>query len=140
MSGRNVEVVRQFGEVFATADAGAAWAAALEMMHPEMEMDVTRLPAPGLARVYAGVEEIARFWTEWLDAWGSVGVVEDIEVIDAGDTVVFSANQTLRGKGSGVEVPMPEYAWTVRFRDGKVVNATLYMSRSEALVAAGLPG
>jgi hypothetical protein len=139
MSEQNVEAVRRLGEVFAAGDPAAAWAAAVGVLDPEIEMDMTRFAAPGLARVYTGLAEVAGFWMEWLDAWGSPGAVEDIEVRDAGDQVVWWARQTMRGRGSGVEIALPEYAWVASVRNGKIIRATIYMERSEALKAAGLP-
>jgi ketosteroid isomerase-like protein len=35
-------------------------------------------------------------------------------------------------------VSFPAYAWVSTLRDGKVVRATLYIDRTEALEAAGL--
>jgi hypothetical protein len=139
MSEENVEVVRRMTEAFATGDAPRAWAAALEVIDPEMEMDMTRLPVPGLARIYTGLEEVANFWLEWLDAWGSLGVIEGFEYREAGDQMVWWATrQTMQGKGSGLEIDMPEYAWTATIREGKIVRAAIFMSKNEALEAAGL--
>jgi ketosteroid isomerase-like protein len=139
MSQENVEIVRRLIDAFETGDAAVAWTAALEVLDSDMEMDMTRLPAPGLARVYNGPDEIAAFWREWLDAWGSLGVFEDFEVIDAEDqVVVWAARQTMQGKGSGIEIEMPEYAWTMTVRDGKIVRATMFMGKADALEAAGL--
>ena len=132
-------MIRKLGEAFRTGDARVAWRATRDFLDPEMEMDMTRLPAPGLARVYVGPEDIASFWLEWLDAWGSLGAIEDFEVRDAGDQVVFwSTRQTMRGKGSGIAVDLPEFAWTATLRDSKIVRATLFMSKAEALEAARL--
>jgi hypothetical protein len=139
MSEENVEVVRRVGEAFAAGDASATWAVAVEVLDPEMVMDMTRLPAPGLARVYTGLEEVASFWQEWLDAWGSLGLIEHFEAIDAGDQVVaWSTRQTMRGKGSGIEIDLPEFAWTMSVRNGRIVEATVFMSHNDALEAAGL--
>ena len=43
-----------------------------------------------------------------------------------------------RGRGSGVEVDFPPYAWLMTLRAGKIVQATMYMDKQEALAAAGL--
>ncbi|MDX6616127.1 MAG: hypothetical protein QOD60_1218 [Solirubrobacterales bacterium] len=106
---------------------------------PDIEMDTTRLPVPGLAEVWSGRAEVARFWQTWVDAWETYGEFEDPELIDAGDQVVacFERHE-IRGVGSGVAVPMPPYAWVWSFHDQKVLRATIYMDRAEALAAAGV--
>ena len=133
MSVENVEVVRRMSTAFKQGD----WAAAFEPVHPEIEMDATRVPLPGANRVYTGREEVAGFWSEWLEAWGAQAFEE--ELIDAGDKVVlWVPAHELRGKGSGVDVVMPAYAWVMTVRDGKIVGATLHLDKAEALAAAGL--
>jgi ketosteroid isomerase-like protein len=139
MSRENLEVVRRLLDLTRENDLAAAWTAASELLHPEIEMDTTRAPAPGLAHIYRGPDEVARFWLDWVEAWGTLGRFADPEVIDAGDQVFhWITRHKLRGKGSGVEVSMPEYGWVVTVREGKIMRATLYMDRAEALEAAGL--
>ena len=134
MSQENVENVRLLGTAFRTRD----WATAADVLHPEIEMDVTRSPIVGHAHIYRGLDEVARFWAEWLEAWGGVDL-EDPELIDAGDQVLsWTTHQIMRGRGSGIEVEMPEFGWLTGFHDGKVVWATLYLDKNEALKAAGL--
>ena len=134
-----MQAVRKVAEAFRTGDPNTAWTAALAVLDPEMEMDMTRLPVPGLAGVYTGLEDVAGFWRAWLDAWGSLGEFEDMEIVEAGDQIVFwTTRQTMSGKGSGIAIDMPEYAWTATLRDGRIVKATIFMSRKEAFEAAGL--
>lgn len=114
------------------------WAAAFEPVHPEIEMDATRVPVEGLARVYVGAEEVAGFWREWLEAWGGQRWADE-EFIDAGDRVVFWVPEHhLEGRSSGIEVDIRPYAWLMTLRDGKIVHAVLYLDQTEALEAAGL--
>ena len=139
MSEENVEIVRRLTGAIRNDDLRAAWSAASQVLHPEIEMDTTRIPARDLAGVYAGLSEVAGFWGRWLDAWETLGSWEDPELIDAGDRVLsWITDHDLRGKGSGIEVEMPEYGWVMTVRDQKVAQATLYMDRAEALEAAGL--
>lgn len=139
MSQENVEVVRQLTVATRKDDLVSAWTAAAELLDPEIEMDPTRLPAPGVAGVSRGLDEVARFWRDWADAWGSLGQFEDPELIDSGDQVVaWFTQHEMRGKGSGIEVKMPEYAWVATVRDRKIVRAVVYLDRVEALEAAGL--
>ena len=109
------------------------------LTHPEIEMDTTRLPVPGLAAIWTGPAEVARFWLSWLDAWTTYGEFEDPELIEAGDRLVACfARHEMKGTASGVAIPMPFYAWVWTFREGRVWRATIYMDRAEALAAAGL--
>jgi len=134
MSRENAEIVRRMFDAFRNAD----WAVAARPLHPDIEMDTTRAPISELAGVYMGLEEVAGFWRGWLDAWG-VQTYEDPELIDAGDQVLsWVTGHHLRERGSGVEVGLPPYAWMVTLRDGKVVQATMYMDKKKALEAAGL--
>ncbi len=135
MSEENVEIVRRMFAAFRDGD----WAAAFEPVDPTIEMDTTRSPLEGLDRVYKGREEVAGFWREWLEAWGGQQI-EDPELIDAGDdkVVLWTTGHQVRGRGSGIEVSIPPYAWVTTLRDGRIVQGTMYMDRAEALEAAGL--
>jgi ketosteroid isomerase-like protein len=134
MSQENVEIVRRMLIAFRNGD----WAAAAEPLDPDIEMDTTRTPISGLDRVYNGLEEVAAFWREWLEAWGAQNY-EDPELIDAGDQVVtWTTGHRIQGRGSGIEVAVPPYAWVATLRDGKVVRGTMYMDKAEALEAAGV--
>lgn len=46
----------------------------------------------------------------------------------------------MRGRSSGIEVPLGEHAWVTTFRDGLMIHSKLYMSQAEALQAAGGAG
>ncbi len=139
MSQENVEVMRQLHEVTLNDDLVAAWTAAAKLLAPEIEMDTTRVPVPGLPGVYRGPDEVARFWRDWTEAWGSLGQIGEPVLIDADDQVfAWYTQHELRGKGSGIGVEMPEYGWVVTVRDRKILRATLFMDKTEALAAAGL--
>ena len=133
MSRENVEIVRELYRAFGRGD----WAGTRAPLHPGIEMDTTRVPMPELAGMWRGIEEVASFWRQWLDAWGEQDY-EEPELIDGGDHVLsWVATHRLRGKGSGAEVRMPPYAWVMTLRDGRVVEATYYLDRGEALEAMG---
>jgi ketosteroid isomerase-like protein len=135
VSEENVEIIRAMSDAFRRRD----WAAALEPTDPEIEMDTTRAPIEGLNRIYRGREEVAGFWTQWLEAWGDQNY-EDPEFIDMGDRVIFSVTtHELHGRGSGIQVQMPSYAWLLTLREGRIVRATIYMDKAEAVEAAGPP-
>jgi ketosteroid isomerase-like protein len=135
MSEENVEVVRRIFAAFRTGD----WAGALEPVDPSIEMDTTRSPLDGLNRIYKGREAVAGFWREWLEAWGGQQF-EDPELIDAGDgnVIMWTTGHRVKGRGSGIEVSIPPYAWLMTLREGRMVQATMYLDKAEALEAAGL--
>jgi ketosteroid isomerase-like protein len=47
-------------------------------------------------------------------------------------------DQRMRGRSTGIEVPMGEYAHVATFRNGLMVHWTYYASQSQALEAVGL--
>ena len=132
MSEKNVEIMRRMTTAFRKDDTVAALTAAGEFLDPQLEMDTTRLGAPGLAGVYRGLEEVGQFWLDWADAWGSLGEFPDPEIVDAGDQVfAWFTRHELRGKGSGIELEMPAYGWVATIRDQKVERATLYSTETK---------
>ncbi len=134
MSRENVEIVRGLSRAFSSGD----WARTIELLHPDVEMDATRVPMPELARTYRGVDEVASFWGDWLEAWGEQ-VYEDPELIDAGDRVVGRVKQTARGTGGGA--PVESAFWMVwAVSDGKITRFEIYADRDAALASAGLAG
>jgi ketosteroid isomerase-like protein len=107
-----------------------------ELLDPEIEWDASEAPIPDIAEVYRGIEGVRQFWREWLAAWDAVQF--EYELVDAGDRVVALIDQRMRGRSTGIEVPMGKYAQVYTFRDGLIVHWKLYTSQSEALKAVGL--
>ena len=62
----------------------------------------------------------------------------EYQLVDAGDSVVALVDQWMRGRSTGIEMPLGKYAQIYTFRDGLVVHWKLYMSQSQALEAVGL--
>ena len=139
MAQESIEVARALVQALRSKDLVATWSAAADLLDPEIEMDTTRAGVPGLAAVYQGPEEVAGFWAGWVEAWGSLGQFDDPELIDAGDHAFsWFAQHELHGQGSGIDVEMPEYGWVFTVRERKIVRATVYLDKREALEAAGL--
>jgi SnoaL-like domain len=145
MSREDLERWRASIENFRACTSEADWEAWLdrnveEHWDPEIEWDASEASAAGLldlAGVYRGREAVRRWWREWLAAWE---VVEfEYELVDAGDRVVLLVDQRMRGRSTGIEVPMGKYAQVATFRNGLMVHWKAYLSQSEALEAAGLP-
>ena len=111
-------------------------ARANEMLDPEIVWDASEGPAPDIQGVYRGRDEVARWWQQWLAAWETVRF--EYELVDAGDRVVLLLDQRMRGRSTGIEVPMGEYAHVATFKDGLMVHWKHYASQSKALEDAGL--
>ena len=62
----------------------------------------------------------------------------EYELVDAGESVVMLLTQRMRGRSTGIEVPMGRYAQVATFRNGLVVRWKFYASQSAALEAVGL--
>jgi ketosteroid isomerase-like protein len=146
MPEENVEIVRQFLGGFQnrdrTADGGFSdrdLALIAESLHPEIEFDTTRVPVDDLRGMYHGVLGVAEFWQRWLEAWDTVEIEDDPELIDAGEHIfLWVEQQKMRGRESGIEVAFPPWGFVLTFRDGKVTRAVFYVDRREAREAAGL--
>ena len=133
MSRENVEVVRRIFEAGNKRDS----ATALALYDPALVFDVSRLEGADFEEgVFHGHDGLRRWFREWFAAWETVS--NDLEqLIDAGDSVVSVTTQRSRGRASGVEVELKQYAvWTIE--GGKVTRVTWFQTRDEALGAAGL--
>ena len=63
-----------------------------------------RSSGPDIGGVYRGIEGVRQFWREWLAAWETVQF--EYELMDAGDRVVALIDQRMRGRSTGIEVPL----------------------------------
>ncbi|HEY7150923.1 MAG TPA: nuclear transport factor 2 family protein [Solirubrobacterales bacterium] len=134
MSEENVELVRKVIEAHERGDFEAVFAA----YHPDIEWQLTRLPyAADFEPVYHGHEGVRTFWRTWFAAWETVSF-EFEEFHDAGDSVVAILSQRMRGRTSGLELEWNSYGQVWTIRDGKVRRVAFFMTRAEALEAAGL--
>jgi ketosteroid isomerase-like protein len=133
MSQANVERLRTAFDNFLAG--GRDWGA--DLLHPEVEWDASDVVFD-LSGVYHGAEAVQQYWREWLAAWETIQF--EYELIDVADRVVALIDQRMRGRSSGIEVPIGTYAHVYTFKDGLIVHWKLYMSQSEALAAVGLAG
>jgi ketosteroid isomerase-like protein len=132
MSQENVELVRGAFERFLAGGSDFG----VELLDPQVEWDATEHPVPELAVVYRGVEAVQQFWREWLAAWETVAF--EYELLDAGDRVLALIDQRMRGRSTGIEVSVGEYAHLYTFRNGLIVHWRAYRNQRDALEAAGL--
>ena len=134
MSQENVERIRRGYEAF---NEGGVPAMAETFWASDVVWDMRPMGIPGLG-TYEGAEGIGAFMDEWLSAFdASDWQIEAIELIDAGDQVVAVGRQRGRGASSGADVEL-EFAQLFTVRDGKATRIVTYMTRDEALEAAGL--
>jgi ketosteroid isomerase-like protein len=135
MSQASVDVVRRVYEAAARRDADAV----LACYDPGVEWDVSRAPIAPLVggAVYHGHEGLRSFFREYHEAWEDVEY-EGAELIDAGGEHVISVDhERTRGRTSGVETELTQYAvWTVR--EGKIVRVVWLPTRADALQTTGL--
>jgi hypothetical protein len=141
VSQENVELWRGSIEDLLACRSEADWedwlARADELWDPDIEWDVSAYgDMPDIGGVYRGIEAVRRFWHEWLAAWETLAF--EYELIDAGDRVVALIDQRMRGRSTGIEVPLGKYAQMSTWKDGMMTHWKLYPSQSAALKAAGL--
>ena len=141
MSEENVAIWRESLEnQLAALSAGLSPEATIsemaEIWDPMIELDASDAVALDLKRVYRGAAQVRQFWQEWFSAWETVKY--EYELVDAGERVVMLLDMTMRGRATGIEVPLGKVAWISTFKDGLATHVKLYMSQSAALEAAGL--
>src|SRR4051812_21169251 len=133
MSQENVDRWRASIEAFLSgtseSDREAMLTELAELWDPEIEWDVSEAGLPDIGGVYRGIEAVLAFWREWLAAWETTQF--EYELIDAGDRVVMLLDQRMRGRSTGIEVSLGEYAQVATFRDGLIVHLKIYLSQSE---------
>jgi ketosteroid isomerase-like protein len=131
MSQENVEIVRRVYEAAAARDA----ASILALYDPDVELDATRLGVGELG-IYHGHEGLRSLFGEFHEVWGQIEYDYE-ELREAGEQVVAIVRRHARGRASGVHTEAPfALLWTVS--DGKVTRVVWFMTRAEALEAAGL--
>ena len=139
MSEENVELVKQgyaaFREAWTTNDRAPYEAWVREAVSPEFEY-IPSGTLPGVTTGRLDIEGFLRFLDTFWEEF-EVLSAEPSEIIDAGDCVMARVNFRGRGRHSGVEVGLDEFhVW--KFKDGKNFRGQAFVSRDEALEAAGL--
>ena len=125
MSQENVEVVRA---LFAALDS-QNWEAALGVFDPEVEWS----PMEGTFR---GPEGVLTSLTEWLEPWEE-HEIEAEEFSEAADQVLAVIHLRGRGAGSGMQVDQ-RFFQVYAVRNSKIIRMVEFVTRAEALEAAGL--
>ena len=124
MPREDVEIVRG---MFTAVD-GEDWEAALGSFDPEVEWS----PMEG---TFHGPEGVVGALVEWLEPWDE-HQIEAEEFAEAGDRVLAVVHLTGRGEGSGMEIDQ-RFFQLYSVRNGKIVRMVEFVSRAEAVNAAG---
>ncbi len=95
-------------------------------------VEIAEFPDTG---TYRGHDEIHRWIQGWFEAFDVISV-EPHDFTPVGDHVVVSTRQRFLSN-AGVDVEQ-DITQVLRFRGGKMIYATGYRDRAEALEAAGL--
>ena len=131
MSKENVEIVRALNEGFNRGDAAAAF----RLFDPDVEAE-SQGALGGGDREYRGHEGVLELMgTFWQSFENPRSEIE--ECIASGDDVVLAVRIYGRGKASGVEVDTLT-GQVLTLRNGKVVRWRMFVTKEEALEAAGL--
>jgi ketosteroid isomerase-like protein len=84
-----------------------------------------------------GKDAVRAYIQDWIDTFDDFKT-EAVELIDAGDDkVIAMLHASGRAKLSGIEIDLT-YAVVYTIRDGRIARGREYMTRDEALEAAGL--
>ena len=133
MSEENVDLLRKAYEAFARGDVEAV----LERLDPDVDWRPAIAPILGVDAV-RGIEAVRDFLTRDLFEGFDQFRAEPLVFEDLGDdAVLVTARYVGRGESSGIELDQT-FATLYRLRDGKAVSMRDYLTRAEALEAAGL--
>ena len=110
----------------------------LELMDPAVEADLTEVRIPGLTGSRHGREEIADFWSTWLEAWDEYRW-QSSDWAEIGECVVVDVSITATSATVGAAVgggSDSRYTHLYRFRDEAIVLFRLFHRRDDAIRAA----
>jgi ketosteroid isomerase-like protein len=131
MSQQNVAVVRRALEAFERGDLEEM----LSQIDSEAELH-SAIIGGAEGNAYRGHEGFRRWYADSYETF-EYFKFELSEVRDLGDRVLTLGHVKARGRESGAEIDSP-MGWVYTVRRGKLVKAEGFLSRAEALEAAGL--
>ena len=110
----------------------------LAAFHPEAQWSsAIKRQVEGGEGLYRGREEIGAFWDEWHAVWEDLQIsVSEVQSPSEGCVFAFGGLHGI-GIGSGVGLERP-FGWVFQIEDGLIREVRAYLSRDEALEAAGL--
>ena len=134
MSQENVEIARRAFYAWNRDDLDAF----LAELDPEVVWHTAiEGTAEGDDMVYRGHDGVRQIWKDYRGEVFSRIELWETELLDLGDSVLRLGRFRVIGRTSGVEIES-EFAQHVVIRDGAIVASRDYLSRAEALEAAGL--
>jgi ketosteroid isomerase-like protein len=109
--------------------------AVIELCDPEVEW----VAIPGFlpdAEDFSGHAGVRAWFAKVGEAIGRIAW-QAVEIVDGGDRLFVALRLTVEGRASGIEGEFLIFqSWTIR--DGRLARLESYLSRDEALEAAGL--
>lgn len=130
-------VVRAIARAYAAANRGdfelilSGYDPANYEYHPSIDL----LP-PDMEPVFYGHDGYRKLWRYWTDAFEDIHWAP-LEVLDLGDRILVTAEQSGHGSGSGVAVSHQVFQ-LFTFGRGLVIRQQDFLDRAAALDAAGL--
>jgi ketosteroid isomerase-like protein len=131
MSQENVELTQAGYEAFNRGDIDGP----LAICAPDVEWHDAAAPLDTSA--VTGKDAVRAFFETVMEPWEEIRREPD-EIIDiGGDRVLVLFTQSVRGKGSGIEVDA-QAGDLLTFREGRLARWIGYTDRAQALAAVGL--
>jgi SnoaL-like domain len=104
-----------------------------DLIHPEIELDVTELPGGATLPSGRGRDVWLRFWQEWLEPWEELEI-EHSGYESRGRRALVDVSVTARGRLSGASVSLPfTQVWTVEGESA--VGYRVFPNRRKAIEA-----
>jgi ketosteroid isomerase-like protein len=131
MSQENIEVVRKSVDAVNRGDIEEV----LSLAHPDAELH-SAIIGGAEGNVYRGYDGFRTWFAEITASFEELDTeLTEFRTVD--DHVIAFGRMHARGRASGLELDS-ETGWVFTVRGGKVVKAEGFLSRAEALKAAGL--
>ena len=95
-----------------------------ELVDPEVEIAFTAPGAMAEGQTFRGRAEWVNLWRAWLSAWDEYRI-ETVGYEERGEVVIVDVVHHGRGRGSGLEIEIPQtQVW--RIERGRVVSCHIY--------------
>jgi ketosteroid isomerase-like protein len=110
----------------------------LALFHPDgVWSSAIKRQLEGGDGLYRGQQELGAFWDEWHAVWKDLEIsVSEIHTPREGCAFAWGALRA-RGSASGAGAERP-FGWVFRVENGLIQEVRAYLTREEALEAAGM--
>jgi ketosteroid isomerase-like protein len=92
--------------------------------------------APDDSGLMRGRDRVRAYFEELQEAFENI-VVRPLELVEVGECIVADMHFAGRSRGAGVPTEL-RFAVTFRLKDGRLTSGREYLTREEAIAAAGL--